>query len=79
LQTVPLAEEFLKWPGSPRDPHQGDPLVTFRYDQDVEFIDAILNQRQCVPSFLEGAQAQAVMDAAMMSVKEKRWVEVPKT
>src|SRR2546426_6264740 len=42
LLTVPLSEEFLKWPGSPRDPHQGDPLVSFRYDQDVEFIDAIL-------------------------------------
>jgi predicted dehydrogenase len=79
LQAVPLPEEFLKWPGSPRDPHQGDPLVTFRYDQDVEFIDAILNQRPCVPTFLEGAQAQAVMDAAMVSVKERRWVEVPKT
>ena len=79
LQTVPLPTEFLKWPGSPRDPHQGDPLVTFRYDQDVEFIDAILNQRPCVPSLLEGAQAQAVMDAAVLSVKEQRWVEVPKT
>jgi predicted dehydrogenase len=79
LRTVAVPEEFLKWPGSPRDPREGDPLVTFRYDQDVELIDAILNQRSCVPSFLEGAQAQAVMDAAMFSVKEQRWVEVPKT
>jgi predicted dehydrogenase len=79
LHTVPLPEEFLKWPGSPRDPRQGDPLVTFRYDQDVEFIDAILNRRPCVPSFLAGAQAQAVMDAALVSVTEKRWVDVPKT
>ena len=45
------------------------------YDQDVEFIDAILNQRPCVPSFLEGVQAQAVMDAAVLSVIEKRWVK----
>ncbi|MBI3853296.1 MAG: Gfo/Idh/MocA family oxidoreductase [Verrucomicrobia bacterium] len=75
LQTVPLPEDYLKWPGSPRDPREGDPLVTFRYDQDVEFIDAILNQRPCVPSFLEGAQAQAVMDAAVLSVIEKRWVK----
>lgn len=79
LQAVPLPEEFLKWPSSPRDSHQGDPLVTFRYDQDVEFIDAILDRRPCVSSFLEGAQAQAVMDTAVMSVTEKRWVEVPKT
>jgi hypothetical protein len=30
-----------------------------------------------VPSFAEGAQAQAVMDAAVLSVREKRWVEIP--
>ena len=38
LRTVPVPEEFLKWPGSPRDPRVGDPRITFRYDQDVEFI-----------------------------------------
>lgn len=77
LETVAVPEEFLKWPGSTRDPHQGDPLMTFRYDQDVEFIDAILNQRPCVPSFHDGARAQAVMDAALISVQERRWVDVP--
>src|SRR5579872_4634108 len=30
LRTVPAPEEFLKWPGSPRDPHKGDPVITFR-------------------------------------------------
>lgn len=77
LRTVPVPDEFLKWPGSPRDPHAGDPSVVFRYDQDVEFIRAIEEERQCVPSFFEGAQAQAVMDAAVASAKEKRWVEIP--
>ncbi|HEX4645964.1 MAG TPA: Gfo/Idh/MocA family oxidoreductase, partial [Verrucomicrobiae bacterium] len=67
----------LKWPGSPRDPRAGDPLITFRYDQDVEFIHAILQERPCVPSFVEGVRAQAVMDAAVTSAREKRWVEVP--
>lgn len=78
LQTVPVPGEFLKWPGSPRDPHKGDPVITFRYDQDVEFIRAILEKRECVPSFREGVQAQAVMDAAILSAKERRWVEVQK-
>jgi predicted dehydrogenase len=77
LRVVPVPKEFLKWPGSPRDPQAGDPLVTFRYDQDVEFIRAILDQRPCVPSFIDGAKAQAVMDAASLSATEKRWVEVP--
>ena len=76
LEKITIPPEFWKVPGSPRDPGQGDPLVTFRYDQAFEFIDAILNQRPCVPSFLDGARAQAVMDAAVQSVKERRWVDV---
>ena len=78
LETVPVPEAFLKWPGSPRDPRAGDPVATFRYDQDVEFIDAIVNQRPCAPSFYEGCRVQAVMDAALVSAKDQRWVEVPR-
>jgi predicted dehydrogenase len=33
LETITIPEEFWRWPGSPRDPRAGDPLVTFRYDQ----------------------------------------------
>lgn len=77
LETITIPEEFWKWPGSPRDPRVGDPLVTFRYDQAFEFIDAIRNQRPCRPSFHEGARAQAVMDAAVKSAAERAWVEVP--
>ena len=77
LETVPVPDEFLKYPGSPRDPHQGDPLVTFRYDQDVEFIAAIAENRPCTPSFREGAAVQAVMDSAILSANERRWVDVP--
>jgi len=76
LRTVRVPEEFLKWPGSPRDPHAGDPVITFRYDQDVEFIRAIVENRECVPSFRQGAEAQAVMDAAVLSWNEQRWVDV---
>lgn len=78
LETVPVPGEFLVWNGSPRDPAKGDPLVTFRYDQDYEFYDAIRNERPCSPSFADGARAQAVMDAAVQSDAEGRWVEVPK-
>lgn len=74
LEIVPVPKEFLKWPGSPRDPNQGDPLFTFRYDQAFEFIDAIANQRRCVPSFLDGVRAQAIMEAAILSSNEQRWV-----
>jgi len=76
LRTVSVPEEFLVWPGSARDPGAGDPRVTFRYDQDVEFIDAIVNHRPCRPSFREGVMAQAVMDAAVTSYEQERWVDV---
>lgn len=76
LEAMPVPEEFLKWPGSPRDPRQGDPLFTFRYDQAFEFIDAILAGRRCQPSFYEGAMVQTVMDAALVSAREQRWVDV---
>lgn len=75
LTTVPVPAEFLKAPGSPRDPKQGDPVFTFRYDQNFEFIDAIRNKRACSPSFYDGALAQGVMDSALLSAKEGRWVD----
>ncbi|MHB8522907.1 MAG: Gfo/Idh/MocA family protein [Limisphaerales bacterium] len=73
---VSVPPEFLKWPGSPRNPAQGDPLLNFRYDQDFEFIDAILGGRPCVPSLAEGARVQAVMDAAVTSARNQRWAKV---
>lgn len=77
LEPLPVPPEFMKWPGSPRDPNQGDPLFTFRYDQNFEFIDAIRQQRPCASSFLDGARAQGIIDAALLSVKDKRWIELP--
>jgi predicted dehydrogenase len=71
-----VPESFLKHPASRRDARQGDPLVTFRYDQDAEFIDAIRQGRVCSPSFADGARVQAVMDAIMASEREGRWVDV---
>ncbi len=54
----------------------GDPLVTFRYDQAWEFVDAIRNQRPCVPSFHDGVRVQVAMDAAMRSAESRQWVEL---
>jgi predicted dehydrogenase len=76
LETITIPEKFWKVPGSPRDPRAGDPLVTFRYDQAWEFVEAIRNQRPCVPNFHDGARAQAVTDAAVKSAETKQWVEL---
>jgi predicted dehydrogenase len=72
---IPAA--YHVWPGSPRDPDAGDPLATFRYDQDFEFIDAIVNRRPCQPSLEAGVRVQAVMDTAVKSSQERRWLDVP--
>jgi len=77
LETIKVPEEFWRWPGSTRDPREGNPLVTFRYDQAFEFIDAIRNRRACRPSFWDGWRAQSVMDAALESARDQRWVELP--
>jgi predicted dehydrogenase len=76
LKVEQVPKEFLVHPGSLRDPGQGDPLVTFRYDQNVEFINAIHEGRACVPSFAEGCAAQVIMDAALTAAAERRWVDV---
>ncbi len=76
LAPLPVPREFWTWPGSPRDPQAGDPLVTFRYDQMWEFVDAIRSGRPCDNTFHDGARAQAVMDAAVKSAEGRRWVEL---
>lgn len=76
LSTIDVPREFLTWPGSPRNPDEGDPRITFRYDQNIEFIDAILGNRPCRPGFGEGAEVQLVMDAAERSARERCWVEL---
>ena len=74
LEATTIPREYWTCPGSPRDPAAGDPLVTFRYDQAWEFVDAIRSQRPSVPTFHDGARTQAVMDAAVRSAETKQWV-----
>ncbi|HXG46134.1 MAG TPA: Gfo/Idh/MocA family oxidoreductase [Methylomirabilota bacterium] len=76
LKPLTIPREFWTWPGSPRDPGAGDPLVAFRYDQAVEFINAIREQRPCAVTFHDGARAQRVMEAAQRSTETRAWVEL---
>ncbi|MCC6232036.1 MAG: Gfo/Idh/MocA family oxidoreductase [Verrucomicrobiales bacterium] len=76
LAELPVPREFWTWPGSRRDPAVGDPLVSFRYDQAIEFVNAIREQRDCAVTFREGAQSQAVMDAAVESAARGQWVDL---
>ena len=77
MKPLEIPPEFHVWPGSPRDPGAGDPLISFRYDQAVEFINAIREQRPCALTFHDGARVQEVMDAAVRSAEIRQWVDLP--
>lgn len=77
LKRIEVPREFWTWPGSPRDPHQGNPLLTFRYDQIWEFVQAIREQRPCAVTFEDGARVQEVIDAILRSFETHQWVELP--
>jgi len=67
---------FLKPADSPRNPADGKPATVFRYDLVWEFVSAIVEGRDAVPSFYDGWQAQRVADACLESHRERKWVDV---
>ena len=77
LAEVPVPAEYLKPADSPRDPSQGEPATVFRYDLVWEFISAIVQGRQAVPSFLDGLNAQLIADAVLESHARRMWIETP--
>jgi predicted dehydrogenase len=76
LEPRPVPDDLLTVPGSPRNPHEGDPLQGFRYDQSFEFVQAIVEGRPASPDFFDGSRAQAVMDAILLSAERRQWVDV---
>jgi predicted dehydrogenase len=76
FETVQVPQSFWKDPRSLRVAGEGDPSAVWRYDQAVEFVSAIRAGRDPVPSFFDGVRCQAVMDAVVRSVAERRWVDV---
>ncbi len=77
LAPVAVPAEFLKPASSPRDPAQGEPATVFRYDLVWEFVSAIREGRQAVPSFYDGLQAQVIADAVLESYEKRTWIEIP--
>jgi predicted dehydrogenase len=72
-----VPEAFLKRPGSPRNPAEGDPMQIFRDDQAWEFVSAIREGRDCLPSFYHGMRAQVVAEAIVEAAATRQWVNVP--
>jgi predicted dehydrogenase len=76
LHPVDVPAEFLKPSDSPRNPAEGKPATVFRYDLVWEFVSAIVEGRDAVPSFYDGWQAQRVADACLESHRERRWIDL---
>jgi predicted dehydrogenase len=76
LAEQPVPAQFLKPASSPRDTARPDPAIVFRYDIMWEFISAIQEGRQAMPTFLDGLRAQCVADAVLASHREGRWVSI---
>ncbi len=77
LAPVDVPAQYLVPAGSPRDPKFGVPATVFRYDLMWEFVSAITQQREAVPSFYDGLRAQLVADAVLQSHQRRVWVEIP--
>jgi predicted dehydrogenase len=76
LAPVAVPAEFLKPAGSPRNPAEGKPATVFRYDLVWEFVSAVTEGRQAVPSFYDGLSAQIVADSVLDSYARRRWVDI---
>ena len=72
---VAVPRELLTYTGEPL-PDGVDPQQAFRWDQDAEFIAAIQQGRPAVPSFHDGARAQAVIEAIVSSARTQTAVDV---
>lgn len=90
LRRIPVPEEFLKAPGSPRDAASTDPIETpeeklyatgddprwsYRYDQAFQFADSIRRGRSPAPSFEDGLHCQRVLDAVLSSIATRSWAD----
>jgi len=76
MKPVTVPDEFLVWPGSPRNPDDGEPSTVFRYDLVYEFISAIVEERDAASGFQAGMSAQAIADAVLKSFEMKQWIEI---
>jgi len=76
LQKVEVPAQYLAPEGSPRDPREGVPSTVFRYDLVYEFVSAIVEQRNAIPGFDDGASAQAVADAVLESFDCRTWISL---
>jgi predicted dehydrogenase len=78
MRRLDVPEEFLRVPGSTRDPHTDDRRWGYRYDQEWQFVENVRLGKSRTPTLLDGVRCQAVLDAALESAKGRCWTRVRK-
>jgi predicted dehydrogenase len=68
--------DLMRVPGSPRNPRLDDPLVGYKLDQGVVFLQAVRGETTDYPTFRDGAEAQRVVDGLDRAFVERRWIEI---
>jgi len=68
--------DLQKYPGSPRNPRLDDPLLGYKLDQGVAFLQAIRGDTRDYPTFRDGAEAQRVVDAVDQAARARRWIDL---
>ena len=58
-------------------PYQRNLMEGVSYDQAWEFVSAIREGRDCVPSFYHGMRSQIVAEAIVEAAASRRWIDVP--
>ena len=76
LEARPVPPEFLKVRGAPRNPAEGDPRWSYRYDQAFWFVSNIRHGQSRSPSFADGLSCQTVIDAVLDSSSRGSWVSI---
>jgi predicted dehydrogenase len=76
LEARPVPPEFLKVQGAPRDPAEGDPRWSYRFDQAFWFVSNIRHGQSRSPSFADGLSCQTVIDAVLDSSSRGSWVSI---
>jgi len=71
-----VPRDLQKIPGSPRNPWLDDPLLGYKLDQDIAFLQAIRGDMREYPTFRDGAEAQRVVDAVDQAARARRWIDL---
>lgn len=73
LEARRVPPEFLMVEGAPRDPAEGDPRWSYRFDQAFWFVSNIRHGHSRSPSFADGLSCQTVIDAVLDSSSRGSW------